>query len=139
MTAPDSLAYSDKLLMEGARNHYLAAKGFSVRVYDDSTFTIGITGLSFKFPNTRGRTRAIRHHDLHHILTGFGTDWIGEAEIGAWELRAGCNSFSTYYLNGWIVTIGLLISPRRVSQAFRSLEANVLFTAILYRMTACCK
>lgn len=88
MTAPDSLAYSDNVLVEEARNDYLAAKGFSVRDDDDSTFTIRIAGLSFRFPNTRGRKRAIRFHDLHHILTDSGTNSIGEAEIGASELRA---------------------------------------------------
>lgn len=88
MTAPDCLAYSDNVLVEEARSDCLAAKGFSVRDYDDSTFTIGIAGLSFWFPNTRGRKRAMRFHDLHHILTGSGTNWIGEAEIGASELRS---------------------------------------------------
>jgi hypothetical protein len=54
------------------------------------------------------------------VLTGFGTDWIGEAEIGAWELRAGCNSFITYFLNGPGVIIGLFISPGRVWRALRA-------------------
>ena len=59
-------------------------------------------------------------HDFHHILTGYGTNWIGEAEIGAWELRAGCNSLVTYWLNGSGVVLGLFISPRRVWRAFRA-------------------
>ena len=49
------------------------------------------------FPNTDSRKRAVPLHDLHHILTGYKTDWMGEAEIGAWELRAGCNSFITFF------------------------------------------
>ena len=120
MTVPKTPAYSDSLLVEEARNLYLAANGFSVGDYDAPTFTIAISGLPLRFPNTKGRKRAIPLHDLHHILTGYGTDWVGEAEIGAWELRAGCNSFITYYLNGWAVIIGLFISPRRVWQAFRA-------------------
>ncbi|HYL64494.1 MAG TPA: hypothetical protein VE077_17910 [Candidatus Methylomirabilis sp.] len=63
-------------------------------------------------------------HDLHHVLTGFGTNWIGEAEIGAWELRAGCNSFITYFLNGGGVLIGLFVSPRRVCRAFRAAKGQ---------------
>ena len=106
--------------MQEARNLYLAANGFSVRDYDASTFAIGVWGLSLKLPNTEGRKRAVPLHDLHHVLTGFGTDWVGEAEIGAWELRAGCNSFITYYLNGCAVIIGLFISPGRVWRAFRA-------------------
>jgi hypothetical protein len=86
--------------MQEARDLHLAANGFSLRDYEAPTFTVGIFGLSLKFPNTEGRKRAVPLHDLHHVLTGYGTDWIGEAEIGAWELGGGCNSFITYFLNG---------------------------------------
>lgn len=120
MTVRQTPPYPDSLLMKEARDLYLAANGFSVQDYDAPTFTIGIFGIPFKFPNTAARKRAIPLHDLHHVLTGYDTNWIGEAEIGAWELRAGCNSFITYYLNGWGVLIGLFISPRRVWRAFRA-------------------
>lgn len=113
-------AYSDSLLMEEARNLYLAANSFSVRDYDTSTFTIGVFGLSLKLPNTEGRKRVIPLHDLHHVLTGFGTDWVGEAEIGAWELRAGCRTLIAYFLNASGVVIGLFLSPVRVWRAFRA-------------------
>ncbi|HEV2488216.1 MAG TPA: hypothetical protein VGT03_00280 [Candidatus Acidoferrales bacterium] len=108
------------LLVKEARDLYLAANGFRVQDYDASTFTIGTFGIPVKYPNIPSRKRAIPLHDLHHVLTGYDTSWIGEAEIGAWELRAGCNSFITYYLNGWGVIIGLFISPRRVWRAFRA-------------------
>ena len=111
-------AYSDSLRLEEARNLFLAANGFKLQEYSASTFTIGILGLSLKFPNTEGRKRVVPLHDLHHVLTGFGTDWVGEAEIGAWELRAGCNSFIAYFLNASAVMIGLFMSPGRVWQAF---------------------
>ena len=39
--------------------------------------------VRFAFPNTAGRVRAVRYHDLHHVVTGYATDWTGEAEIGA--------------------------------------------------------
>jgi len=124
MSVQKTQTYSDSLLMEKARNFYLAANGFSVRDYDASTFRIGILGMRLKLPNTAGRKRAIPLHDLHHVLTEYGTDWVGEAEIGAWELRAGCNSFITYYLNGWAVLIGLFISPGRVWRAFRAAKGQ---------------
>lgn len=113
-------SYSDSLLMEEARNLYFAANGFSVRDYAAPTFTIGILGFSLKFPNTAARKRVVPLHDLHHVLTGYGTNWIGESEIGAWELRAGCNSFVAYFLNASGVLIGLFISPSRVWRAFRA-------------------
>ena len=106
--------------MSEARDLYLAENGFSIRDYYAPMFTIAIFGLALKFPNTEAHKRAVPLHDLHHVLTGYGTDWIGEAEIGAWELRAGCNSFIVYFLNGSGVIIGLFISPRRVWRAFRA-------------------
>lgn len=115
-----SLIYSDALLVEEARNRYFATNGFSVRGYTAPTYTIRLLGITLKFPNTESHQRAVPLHDLHHILTGYRTDWLGEAEIGAWELRAGCNSFITYFLNGGGVLIGLFLSPRRVWRAFRA-------------------
>lgn len=36
------------------------------------------------FPNTPARRALVPYHDLHHCLTGYGTDLVGEAEVGAW-------------------------------------------------------
>lgn len=117
-------AETKSLLLEKARDRFFAANGFRMENYTASTFTIRILGLSFKFPNTKTRKRAVPLHDLHHVLTGFGTDWVGEAEIGAWELRAGCNSFITYFLNGSGVLIGIFLSPGRVWRAFRGAKGQ---------------
>lgn len=132
-------AYPDSLPMRDARDLHLAAHGFSIRDYDAPTFTIGILGRDFRFPNTPARKRAVPLHDLHHVLTGYGTDWIGEAEIGAWELRAGCNSFITYFLNGSGVILGLFLSPRRVWRAFRAAKGQRTLYATTLPTTACSK
>ncbi|HKW42163.1 MAG TPA: hypothetical protein VJN39_13010 [Gemmatimonadales bacterium] len=71
------------------------------------------------FPNTEGRRRAVRLHDLHHIATGYDTSLVGEAEIGAWELAGGCaDYYAAWYLNAVAVEIGLFLSPRRLWHAF---------------------
>jgi hypothetical protein len=71
------------------------------------------------FPNTDGRRRAVRLHDLHHILTGYDTSWVGEAEIAAWELGSGCGAYyAAWILNAAAVIIGVFIAPRRVWRAF---------------------
>ena len=118
-TQRPSPASAQTLLLREARDTFLAAHGFAVKDYAASTFTIRFGKFPVKFLNTEARKRAVPLHDLHHILTGYGTSWIGEAEIGAWELRAGCNSFILYWLNGWGVIIGLFLSPARVLRAFR--------------------
>jgi len=112
------------LLLEEARDRFLAANGLSLKDYASPTFSIGILGLTFKFPNTAERKRVVPLHDLHHVLTGYNTTWVGEAEIGAWELRAGCNTFTAYFLNGGGVIIGLFLSPRRVWRAFRAAKGQ---------------
>ncbi len=106
--------------MREARDWYFKRAGFSIEGYSAPTFTIKLAGIPFKFPSTAARKRDLPLHDFHHILTGFGNDFIGEAEIGAWELRAGCRSLVTYWLNGSGVLIGLFIAPRRVWRAFRA-------------------
>jgi hypothetical protein len=124
--------YPDSLLLQAARDSYMAANGFTIRDYTASTFTIGFWGLPVKFPNVAARQRIVPLHDLHHVLTGYSTDWVGEAEIGAWELRAGCNSWVAYWLNGWAVAIGIFIAPSRAWRAFRTAKGQ----HTLYRESA---
>lgn len=117
--------------MREARDSYFKANGFSADAYSAPTFTLKLLGIPLTFPSTANRKKALPLHDFHHILTGYGTNWIGEAEIGAWELRAGCTSLVTYWLNGSGVILGLFISPRRVWRAFRAARGQ----RTLYRET----
>ena len=91
-------AYPDALTMREARDHFLASDGFCVEDYSAPTYTVKFWRLPIRFPNTKAHQWATPLHDLHHILTRFRTDWIGEAEIAAWELRAGCK---TLWCIGW--------------------------------------
>jgi hypothetical protein len=123
-TRKPATVYPDTLPLREARERYFAENGFRAEDYTASTFKVGFFGFVLKFPNTPGRKRVIPFHDLHHVLTGFATDWIGEAEIGAWELRAGCTTFEAYFLNGSGVVIGLFLSPQRVWRAFRAAKGH---------------
>ena len=112
----------DNLTVADARADYLARNGFSTAAYEARWFRV--PGLPFPLPNVRSRRRAIRFHDLHHVLTGYDTTWVGEAEIGAWEIAAtypdrGFAYWAAWMLNFSLVTIGLVIAPRRVLRAFR--------------------
>jgi hypothetical protein len=101
-----------------ARDRFLASNGFHVEDYSAPTYTIKFWQFPVRFPNTKGHQWATPLHDLHHILTGYTTDWIGEAEIAAWELRAGCKTLVVYWLDVAGVVIGLFISPARLWRAF---------------------
>ncbi len=37
-------------------------------------------------PNIKARMKYLKFHDLHHIMSGYGIDRIGDSEISAWEL-----------------------------------------------------
>lgn len=112
------------------RDAYLAANGFTVEGYTAPTFTLKFFGLFTKtFPNLPSRQRVVPLHDLHHVITGYGTDYTGEAEIGMWELRAGCTSSTLYFLNGTAALIGLFIAPIRTLRAWRRARgARSLYT-----------
>lgn len=103
-----------------ALTHFLDDNGFTVEGYDAPTVAIPIGPLTVHLPNTEGRKRVVAWHDLHHVATGYGTDLVGEAEIGAFELRAGCPSVIGWVYNGMAVMMGLLLAPRRVLAALRA-------------------
>jgi hypothetical protein len=103
-----------------ARQRYFDANGFSEAAYADRWVTIPLGRLNVRLPSTAGRRRAIPLHDLHHVATGYDTSLIGEAEIGAWELAAGCHDHHAAWIyNGMAVATGLVLAPRRVLAAWR--------------------
>jgi hypothetical protein len=113
---PTSLA---NLTVRAARDQYLADNGFTTAGYTAPTFTLPVLGFNVHLPNPPARQAAIASHDLHHVLLGFGTDYAGEAEIGVWELRAGCNTLFLKFINTIALLMGALIAPRRVWHAWR--------------------
>jgi len=111
-------AYRDTLTLCEARDHFLSSNGFRVEDYSAPTYGLRIWRLSLRLPNTKAHQWATPLHDLHHILTGYGTDWTGEAEVATWELTAGCRTLDVYCLDIAGVIIGLFMSPVRVWRAF---------------------
>ncbi|MBN8609324.1 MAG: hypothetical protein J0L92_01980 [Deltaproteobacteria bacterium] len=118
------------MLVKDALAQYFAINGFTTAAYTAPTVEIPIGPVTIPLPNTAGRKKVVKLHDLHHLATGYGTDLVGEAEIGAWELRAGCVGLAAYVYNGMAVAMGLLIAPLRTVQAFRDARG----TTTLYRL-----
>jgi hypothetical protein len=106
--------------MLAARALYFAANKFGDDGgYSDAWVTVKLGPVPVSFPNVSSRVRAVRYHDLHHIITEYDTDIIGEFEIAAWELGAGCKDFwAAWFLNLGSLTGGLLSAPRRTFRAF---------------------
>lgn len=114
------LDYPETMTMREARRRYFEANHFGIDGgYNDAWVDFKLGPVPFPFPNTKSRVRAVRYHDLHHILTGYGTDNIGEFEMAAWEIAAGCKSYAV----AWILNLGglgtgAILAPRRVFNAF---------------------
>jgi len=106
--------------VQAGRDAYLSENGFTIGSYDDTWVTIAFPGFTIRIPNPPTRQRAVRWHDLHHVVTGFGTDSAGEGEISAWELRRGLRGLGPYVsaivLGG--TALGLLVAPRRTLRAW---------------------
>ncbi len=68
-----------------------------------------------------GPRRSLIVHDVHHLLTGYGTDFLGELELAGWELGSGGCSWSFVFWADRTVAalIGLVVSPKRVFAAIR--------------------
>ena len=113
------LAASDDTLAR-ARDDYFRANGFGENGgYDDAWVDFKLGPSPMPFPNTPARKRAVRFHDLHHALTGYATDLVGEFEISAWEIASGCaDHVAAWQLNLSGMVGGLFVAPRRVWHAW---------------------
>lgn len=114
------MSYPAHLTMREARAQYFQDNDFG----DDGGYgspwvDFKIGPIPFPFPNTPMRVKAVRYHDLHHVLTGYATDFSGEMEIAAWEVGAGCGRFPVaWQLNLSGLVGGLFSVPHRSFRAF---------------------
>ncbi len=103
-------SYDDALSLRAARVRYFRDNAFG----DDGGYPakwvkLKLGPLPFAFPNSAARVRAVRFHDLHHVVTGYDTSVVGEAEIGAWEIASGCAGFvAAWILNFYAMVLGFL-------------------------------
>jgi hypothetical protein len=110
--------YEDELSMGDARQRYFVENHFD-GTYSERWVKLKAGPITVAFPNAPGRVRAVKLHDLHHVVTDYPTSWTGEAEIAAWEIATGCGRFGwAWYLNLQALAVGLGIAPRAVWRAF---------------------
>jgi hypothetical protein len=110
----DTMTLGDERTRYYEHNHFGADGGDSLKWVPIHAF-----GLTFYIPNTESRRRAVRIHDLHHVVTGYQTDLRGEAEIAAWELASGCWRWPTaLVLNLGAMGLGAVLAPRRIARAW---------------------
>ncbi len=63
---------------------------------------------------------AVAVHDVHHMLTGYKTNWIGKCEVAGWELASGgCGRYAALWLDRLgFAALGLFCAPSRTLRAF---------------------
>jgi Coenzyme Q (ubiquinone) biosynthesis protein Coq4 len=101
--------------VRAGRDRYLAENSFTLDGYAERGFPIHIGSLAVRLPNPG----LLPWHDLHHVATGYGTGLIGEAEISAYELRAGCGSPMVFILCVGAIIFAMFVAPRRILRAWR--------------------
>jgi hypothetical protein len=112
--------YDPHSSMKAARTRYFLLNHFGPDGgYDTRWVAFKLGPLPITLPNSGERVRAVRYHDLHHVLTGYHTDNVGEFEIAAWELAAGCRDYwMAWLLNLAGLAAGSVVAPRRTYRAF---------------------
>jgi hypothetical protein len=123
-------SYPDEMTLREARTRYFQDNQFGEDGgYGEDWVNFKLGPIPMPFPNTQGRLRAVRVHDLHHIVTGYATDTLGEFEISAWEIGAGCKDFwAAWQLNLAGMATGALVAPGRIHRAFaRGLASRSLY------------
>jgi hypothetical protein len=102
--------------MATALEEHLRASGLPPDAGDSEPFAVVKVGpMPYPIPNTRSRKRAVRIHDLNHLVSGYRTDREGELEISAWELASGgCGAYGA----AWVLDLagllgGFFVCPGR--------------------------
>jgi ubiquinone biosynthesis protein COQ4 len=97
------------------RDRYLAENSLTTESYKTRRFPIYVGRRPIYVPNPG----LLPWHDLHHVATGYRTGLIGEAEISAYELRAGCGSLMIFILCVGAILMAMFVAPKRVWRAWR--------------------
>lgn len=113
------LVYAEEETLRSARQRYWETNGFG----DDGGFSktweiVKLGPIPIPIRNIDARKIAIRYHDLHHVLTGYDTDFVGEAEISAWEISTGCADKWVAWVLGFQILLLGIFSPRRMLHAW---------------------
>jgi hypothetical protein len=109
------------------RDRYLADNSLTLESYTAEGFPVYVGKWAVRLPNPG----LLPFHDLHHVVTGYGTGLVGEAEISAYELRAGCRSVMVFTLCVGAIVGGMFVAPGRIWRAWKRAGA----TRTLYRTT----
>lgn len=130
--------WPDDMRVLDARAGYFARSGFDDHTYTARFIELPAAGTTVYLPNIAARRAAVRVHDLNHLLSGYGTDWLGESMISSFELGMGVRGYwVAWVLDSSAMLMGLLRAPRHMVRAFARGRATARSTyALLPDVTA---
>jgi hypothetical protein len=100
-----------------ARDSFLDVSHLDTSAYTKPKFPVHlIPGVTFQFPNPG----LLPLHDLHHVATGYPATLLGEAQVSAWELRAGSPSPMVKFYCVGAILMGCWSAPGLVIRAWRA-------------------
>ena len=118
-----SAVYDPDGTIRDALHKYFETYASDVGGYDDAYHVVKVLGfLPLIIPNPPARRRALRRHDLNHVLASYEAVLkSGEIDIAGFEIgsRGGCRGFwVAWYINLFVFAIGLLSRPKQLFLAF---------------------
>ena len=93
----------------------------SNELYPDNWFRVPLMGRRVPIFPLGGIKQSLVLHDIHHMVTGYDTDWKGELEIAGWELGSGgCARHKFMWFDrGFTFLLALIAAPAATLRAFR--------------------
>src|SRR5437867_1353185 len=114
--------YDGDLTIREARARYFEIYGLGEGGYEDRWARVDLLGIvPLVLPNTASRARALRHHDVNHVLSGYNAlGREGEIDIAGWKFGSGgCGKYLVaWYINLVFFAFGLMLRPRPLFRAF---------------------
>src|SRR5437867_9407938 len=114
--------YDDRMTVREARAKYFEVNGFGEGGYEDRWARVDLLGVvPIVLPNTAARARALVHHDVNHVLSGYNAmGREGEIDIAGWKFGSGgCGKYAVaWYINLVFFAFGLMLRPRPLFRAF---------------------
>lgn len=85
--------YPDDLQIKHALSQLFDRFNIPHDAYTAKKFSIYVGNFRIHLPNIPLWVKVARFQDIHHVLTGYPANWLGEAEIGAWQLTRACRNY----------------------------------------------
>lgn len=122
-----STQHSEPITVREGLHRYHVENRFDGDAMTAESLQMYVLGHRVDLPNPRFQRGLLARHDLHHVLTEYGTDLRGEAELGAWELATGPKHWFVWLNDLGALFLGVL-APIRTAKAFaRGLACRSLY------------